>query len=91
MAACRRLLDDHRFVEQLWRAATAKRLNFRTVGSLRHQRRVLIETVGVPEKRLPLPKWWGPLEREFEQIEADEAARNTGGTATETDTTQAGN
>lgn len=66
---CRKLADDHVFVERLWDAATAKRLNFRTVGSLRKQREKLIGA-GVPDKRLRRPKWWMAFEKEFRQLDA---------------------
>jgi hypothetical protein len=69
----RTILQNAEFVTCVWRAAVAKPLNPRTMGSLRDDRRNVVAS-GIPEAALPLPMWWKTLEDQLRDGHANGAA-----------------
>lgn len=61
---CLQLLQDAELLQLVWAAAVAQPLNPRIFGSLREDRKNLLE-LGTSSDLLPTPRWWQRLEREF--------------------------
>jgi hypothetical protein len=54
---CRTLLHDEEFLAMIWRAATARSLALRSIGSLLHGRRQA-RLDGIPNEAMPIPRSW---------------------------------
>lgn len=61
--ACIELIKSRTVMKTVWRAATVKRLNWRTVGSL-HEQRTAVLSLGANERDLTVPRWWKQLEKQ---------------------------
>ena len=61
-----KLLRHKKFIDIIWAATTASRLNLRAVGSIEERRKNILQILN-DEKAFPVPKWWDEILKEVKE------------------------